>query len=360
MIEFQNVVMNFGDKEVLKDVSFTASRGEIFTFIGPSGSGKTTILRLTDILERPTRGRVLFDGTDVNAAGKKDRVALRRRMSMVFQKPASLRGNVYQNIAMGLQFRNIPAGDIDQRVPEALKLVGLEGYEGRKAESLSGGEMQRVALARAIATKPDVLLLDEPTANLDPVSTERIESLILSLKSLFNTTVILSTHDMIQGQRLADRIAVVIEGKIEQIGMSKEIFYHPLNRSVAHLAGVENIFDGRISSNEEGLATVMVDGIPIMAVTPLPRGTPVTLFMRPEDITFHANDGKKISARNLIHGRIRKVIPLGPMVRLRVDTGIPLVVVITLRSYDELGLSEGAEIGLAFKASAIHVVERKA
>jgi molybdopterin-binding protein len=104
----------------------------------------------------------------------------------------------------------------------------------------------------------------------------------------------------------------------------------------------------------------MVDGIPIVAITPLPPGTPVTIFMRPEDITFHADDGKKISARNLIKGRITKVIPLGPMVRLKVDTGIPMVVVITLRSYDELGLSEGAEIGLAFKASAIHVVERKA
>jgi len=359
VIEFQQVIMNFGDKEVLKDVSFTAKQGEIFTLIGPSGSGKTTILRLIDLLERPTSGRILFEGTDVSAAGKKDRVTLRRRMSMVFQKPASLRGNVHQNIAMGLHFRNTPAGDIEQRVPEALKLVGLEGYEGRKAESLSGGEMQRVALARAIATKPEVLLLDEPTANLDPVSTERIENLILSMKRLFNITVILSTHDMIQGQRLADRIAVVIEGRIEQIGTSKEIFYHPLNRSVAHLAGVENILEGRISSNLEGLATVMVDSTPIVVITPLPPGTPVTLFMRPEDITFHADDGKRISARNQIQGRITKVIPLGPMVRLRVDAGIPLVVVITLRSYEELGLSEGAEIGLAFKASAIHVVERK-
>jgi molybdopterin-binding protein len=129
--------------------------------------------------------------------------------------------------------------------------------------------------------------------------------------------------------------------------------------AVARLAGVENILDGRISSNQDGLATVMVNGVPIVAITPLPAGTPVTLYMRPEDITSHADDGKKISARNRIHGRIVKVIPIGPMVRMKVDAGIHLVLVITLRSYDELGLSEGADIGLAFKASAIHVVERK-
>lgn len=359
MIEFENVVMNFGEKEVLKDNSFTIQKGEIFTFIGPSGSGKTTILRMIDMLERPTSGTISIDGTIVSSLKDRDRIPLRRKMSMVFQKPSPLRGTVYDNVAIGLIFRNISQDEIKARVPEALELVGLKGYEDRKAGTLSGGEMQRVAIARAISTKPDILLLDEPTANLDPVSTEKIENLIFSLKERFGITVVLSTHDMVQGQRLADRIAVIIDGRIGQIGTSKEIFYHPMNRAVANMVGVENIFEGIIAKNEEGLASIDVDGTSIIATTAFPPGTPVVLYMRPEDITFHVRDGVKSSARNEFTGMITKVLPMGPNARLKVDAGITLTAVITQRSYEELDLALGKETQLAFKASAIHVVERK-
>jgi len=359
MIEFDQVVMNFGEKEVLKNVSFSIEDSEIFTFIGPSGSGKTTILRLIDMLERPTSGNIFIDGTDVATLKDRERIPLRRRMSMVFQKPSPLRGSVFDNVAIGLWFRKVGSGEIQERVPEALELVGLKGYEERKAGTLSGGEMQRVAIARAIATKPEVLLLDEPTANLDPVSTEKIENLISALKERFGITVILSTHDMVQGQRLADRIAVVIDGRIGQVGTSKEIFYHPMNRAVATMVGVENIFEGRVAVNEAGLASIDVNGTSIIATTPFPAGTPVMLYMRPEDITFHVKDGVKSSARNEFTGRITKVLPMGPMARLKIDAGVKLTAVITQRSYDELELALGKEIGLAFKASAIHVVERR-
>jgi tungstate transport system ATP-binding protein len=360
MIEFDHVVMNFGEKEVLKDTSFSIKNGEIFTFIGPSGSGKTTIIRLIDMLERPTSGNIYIDGTEVSSLKDRDRIPLRRKMSMVFQKPSPLRGTVFDNVAIGLLFRNVGKEEIQTRVPEALELVGLKGYEERKAGTLSGGEMQRVAIARAISTKPDILLLDEPTANLDPASTEKIESLVSALKERFGITVVLSTHDMVQGQRLADRIAVVIDGRIGQVGTSKEIFYHPMNRAVANMVGVENIFKGVVATNDGGLASVDVNGTSIIATTPLPPGTPVTLYMRPEDITFHVIDGVKSSARNEFTGRITKVLPMGPNARLKIDAGVKLTAVITQRSYEELDLALGKEIGLAFKASAIHVVESKA
>jgi tungstate transport system ATP-binding protein len=358
MIEFDHVVMNFGEKEVLKEVSFSIQDGEIFTFIGPSGSGKTTILRLIDILERPTAGKILIDGTDVTALRDREKIQVRRKMSMVFQKPAPLRGSVFDNIAVGLRFRNVDEQEIIVRVSETLGMVGLSGYESRKAGTLSGGEMQRVAIARAVATRPDVLLLDEPTANLDPVSTEKIESLISALRERFGITVVLSTHDMVQGQRLADRIAVVIDGRIGQVGTSMEIFYHPMNPAVAHMVGVENILEGRIVANEEGLATVEIDGSLILAVSPLSPLTPVTLFMRPEDIIFSAKDSIRTSARNVFTGRITKVIPLGPMVRLKMDAGIRVTAVITRRSFEEMGLALGKETEFTFKATAIHVVER--
>ena len=351
--------MNFGKKEVLKDVSFSIKAGENFTFIGPSGAGKTTILRLIDMLERPTSGEIAIDGIDVPKLRERQRVKARRKMSMVFQKPSPLRGSVYANIATGLKYRGVKRAEISKRVSDSLRLVRLDGYEARDASTLSGGEMQRVALARAIATKPDILLLDEPTANLDPVSTEKIESLIGDLKSQSHITVILSTHDMEQGQRLADRIAVVIEGRIGQIGTSEEIFYHPMNRAVAHMVGVENIFDGVIAEQEDGLAIADVSGIRITVGSRASIGTFVTLYWRPEDIILYNRDSVRSSARNTFTGRVIEVVPMGPMVRLKVDAGLKLSATITQRSLEELGLALGKETKLSFKASAIHVVERK-
>jgi len=359
VIEFDHVVMNFGEKEVLKDVSFSINDREVFTFIGPSGSGKTTILRLIDMLERPKSGKILVDGTNVTKIRDREKIRVRRRMSMVFQKPSPLRGSVNANVAMGLRFRRVNADEISRRVSESLELVGLEGYEERKAITLSGGEMQRVAIARAITTKPEVLLLDEPTANLDPVSTETIESMIGDLKDRLGITVILSTHDMVQGQRLADRIAVIIDGRIGQIGTSKEIFYQPMNQAVAHMVGVEDILDGVVTENEAGLAVIDVNGVQITACSGAPPGTPVTLYMRPEDITFYEKDSIRSSARNKFTGRIIEVKPIGPMVRLKVDAGVKLTAIITQRSFEELSLALGKETELTFKASAIHVVELK-
>jgi tungstate transport system ATP-binding protein len=280
-------------------------------------------------------------------------------MSMVFQKPSPLRGTVYSNVALGLQFRKVSADEISRRVSESLEMVGLGGYEERKALTLSGGEMQRVAIARAITTKPEVLLLDEPTANLDPGSTETIESMIGVLRDRLGITVILSTHDMVQGQRLADRIAVVIDGRIGQIGTSKEIFYKPMTHAVARMVGVEDILDGVVTENEAGLAAIDVNGVLITACSTASSGTPVTLYMRPEDITIYEKDNIRSSARNMFTGQIREVVPMGPMVRLKVDVGINLTGVITQRSLEELGLAQGKETELAFKASAIHVVERQ-
>lgn len=359
MIEFSHVNKQFGEKVVLRDLSFRVEKGEIFTLIGPSGSGKTTILRLINLLDNPSSGTVSVDGRETSIASR-DKVDVRRRMAMVFQKPIAIRGNVFDNVAIGLVFRKVEGKEIRDRVSEALGLVGLSGYEERKASTLSGGELQRVAIARALVTKPEVLLLDEPTANLDPLSTEKIENLILSLVSRFGTTIILSTHDMIQGQRLATRLAVILEGSLGQVGDSHEIFYRPVNREVARMVGVENVLEGRISKNEEGLATIDVSGIPVIATCPYQPGSAVTVFLRPEDVVFLTERDGRSSARNELFGRISRVIPIGPMVKVRVDAGIPVTAVITRRSYDELGLAPGREIFIVFKATALHVVSGQA
>jgi len=359
VIEFSHVDKSFGEKVVLRDLTFRVEKGEIFTLIGPSGSGKSTILRLINLLDDPSSGTVSFDGQDT-AVPNREKVGMRRRMAMVFQKPMAIRGNVYDNVAIGLVFRKEKGAGIKNRVSEALALVGLSGYEERKASTLSGGELQRVAIARALVTKPEVLLLDEPTANLDPLATEKIEGLILSLVSRFGTTIVLSTHDMVQGQRLATRLAVILEGSIGQVGDSHEIFYKPVNRAVARMVGVENVLEGRISKNEDGLASIDVSGIPVIATCPYQPGSEVTVFLRPEDVVFLTERDGRSSARNELSGTITKVIPIGPMVKVRVDAGIPVSAVITRRSYDELGLSPGKGIFIAFKATALHVVAKQA
>ena len=242
MIRIEHLTKAFGSKEPVKEISLEIRNGEIFTLIGPSGSGKTTLIRLIDLLDTPTSGKIFFDGTDTSAS-ENTRLLIRRRMGMVFQKPAVLNVTVAENVAFGLKFRGMSQQEITRKVPEALDLVGLFHFADRRAPTLSGGEMQRVAIARAMVTEPDVLLLDEPTANLDPVSSDMIEDLIVRINREFGTTIIMSTHDMIQGQRLADRIGVVMNGRLVQTGNPGEIFYQP-GGEIARFVGIDAILAG--------------------------------------------------------------------------------------------------------------------
>ena len=358
MIRIAGLSRRASGKTILESIDLEIHRGEIFTFIGPSGSGKTTILRLIDLLDFPTTGTIIFDGTDTAASNAAVRLSIRRRMAMVFQKPAVLNTTVAGNVAFGLKFRGMEKSEIDSRVPEALDIVGLLHLADRKAVTLSGGEMQRVAIARALVTRPEVLLLDEPTANLDPVNTELIEKLILSIHRKFHTTIILSTHDMIQGQRLADRIGVIMDGRIAQVGPLHDIFYRPQNRDIARFVGIDTILKGVVVSNEDGLATVSVSDAIIEVITPCKQGTKVALFIRPEEVTVAVKDGDipKTSARNQLKGTITRMVPFGPFVRTTIDFGSPLTALVTRRSADELSLAVGMTVIAGVKATAIHVI----
>ena len=277
---------------------------------------------------------------------------------MVFQKPAVLNTTVAGNVAFGLKFRGVEKSDTESRVQEALDIVGLLHLVDRKAVTLSGGEMQRVAIARALVTRPDVLLLDEPTANLDPVNTELIEKLILDIHRKFHTTIILSTHDMIQGQRLADRIGVIINGRIAQVGTIHDIFYRPQGKDIARFVGIDTILNGVVESNDEGLARISVGNVILEVITPCKPGSRVALFIRPEEVTIALKDGElpKTSVRNQLPGTITKMVPFGPFVRSTIDFGSFLTALVTRRSADELSLVVGMKVIAGIKASAIHVI----
>ena len=279
-------------------------------------------------------------------------------MAMVFQKPAVLNTTVAGNVAFGLKFRGVEKSQIDARVREALDIVGLLHLSERRAVTLSGGEMQRVAIARALVTRPEVLLLDEPTANLDPVNSELIENLILRIHRQFHTTIILSTHDMIQGQRLADRIGVIMDGRIVQIGTTNDIFYQPAGKDIARFVGIDTILKGVVKTNDQGHATIDIGNAVFEAITKSQPGQRVALYIRPEEVTIALKDGDlpKTSVRNQLTGTITKIVPFGPFVRTTIDFGSSLTALVTRRSADELSLAVGMAVIAGVKATAIHVI----
>jgi tungstate transport system ATP-binding protein len=215
----------YGVREVLRIDRLSLSEGQIHGVMGPSGAGKSTLLRLLNLLDEPTAGRILYRGRDT--ARYRPRLELRRRMAMVFQKPVLFDETVFENVAYGLRLRGLPGREIRKKVAENLRAVGLEHLAKERARTLSGGEAQRVALARALVLEPDVLLLDEPTSNLDPQNVALLEELIRSASSRMGTTVILVTHNVFQARRLADRVVFLYEGRVVEEGAAAEVFSSP-------------------------------------------------------------------------------------------------------------------------------------
>ena len=354
LIELADLQQRHGSRTTLKGVSLSIEKGEILAIIGPTGAGKTTLLRLIDQLDRPASGKVLFHGGEVTP---RLRTTVRRHISMVLQKPVVFDTSVYDNVAYPLKVRRYDRKAIPEKVNTMLRTVGLDGYQKRKARTLSGGETQKVALARALVTDPQLLLLDEPTANLDPMSLNSIEELILRFNRDNGTAIVIATHEMAQGQRLAHRIGVMMEGELIQVGKPEDIFYAPSDMRVAQFVGVENILRGHIATNEGGLAQIGLNGHSLEAVTDYRPGEEVHVFIRPEEITISLQSPSS-SARNSFSGEVKLMALSGPYARVEIDCGFTLVTLITRRSAEELGLKVGQQVHASFKATAVHVISR--
>ncbi len=357
LIEVRSLYKRYGEKEAVKNININVEKGEVLAIIGPTGAGKTTLLYLLDLLEMPTSGRIYFDGIDVTQP-RKVRLEARRRMAFVLQKPIVFNTTVYDNIAYGLKWRGAGKSSIREKVSGILEMVNLSDYKNRNARTLSGGEAQRVAIARAIAIEPEVLLLDEPTANLDPISTSKIEELITNIKHWYDTTIIMATHDMSQGQRLADRIGVLINGEIHQTGGWREVFTSPRNREVAEFVGIENIMDGVIVANEAGVVAIDIGGKVIEAVSGYSVGEEVCACVRPEDITLALSPASS-SARNSFIGEITRVVSVGSLSRVEIDCGFPLIALVTKRSAEELNLEIRKKVYATFKATGVHIISKR-
>jgi len=357
LIEVVGITHRYDERAVLQNINLTVDRGTVFALIGPTGAGKTTLLRIIDLLEVPSVGEIYFDGKCIPRSGKQ-RWEMRRRMSFIHQKPQVFDMSVYDNVGCGLRWRGEKRNKISEKVDHMLEMVGLEGYENRNARTLSGGEAQRVALARALVLEPEVLLLDEPTANLDPVSTEKIEQLIPYIARQRNTTMIMATHDMSQGQQLADRIGVLIAGRLVQTGNATDIFRSPQNEEVARFVGMENIMEGIIIASHDGIATVDLGGNAIQAVSSYLVGKEVYACIRPEDITL-ALSVTQSSARNSFQAKVTRVTTLGPLSRVEINCGFRLIALITKISAEDLNLQVGTDVYATFKTTGVHIIERE-
>jgi len=357
LIETVDLCQKYDGRDILKNINLKVDKGEVLALIGPTGAGKTTLLRLIDLLEMPTSGEIYFAGRDATRS-KKARFEMRRRMAFVIQKPIVFNASIYDNIACGLRWRGAEKSSLRQKVSRILEMIDLSAYQNRNARTLSGGEAQRVAIARAIVIEPEVLLLDEPTANLDPLSAAKTEELITSIIHQYGTTIIMATHDMSQGQRLANRIGVLMNGEILQTGDPIEVFTSPWSREVAEFVSVDNIIDGVIVSSEEGMVAVDIgDNKIIEAISSYPVGEEVCACVRPENITLTLSKTTS-SARNSFLGQITQVVSVGPLSRIEIDCGFRLVALVTRRSAEELALEKGKQVYATFKATGVHVVRK--
>lgn len=343
--------------------SLEMTRGEVLALIGPNGAGKSTLLQVLACLRAPTEGVLRFDGQVVDCHAPP--LSLRRRLAVVFQEPLLFDTSVEENVACGLRLRGLEKKVIRERVTLWLAQLGISHLATRQARTLSGGEAQRTSLARAFVLDPDLLLLDEPFSALDPLTREALTETFHRLQRQTQVTTLFVTHDRLEALRLGDRVAVMQQGEILQIGTPEEVFSQPINESVATFVGIETILRGWVESQDGGFAKVRVgSGQCIAAASALPKGTAVTVCIRPEEVTLLAPARgtapelfqQPSSARNHFPGQVTRILPWGAAFKVHLDCGFPLVAFVTRPSIEVLGLNEGMTVLATFKATAVHVI----
>jgi tungstate transport system ATP-binding protein len=357
IIKIENLLVQRGGVTVLNISELTVERGKIFAVIGPNGAGKSTLLLTLAGLLRPRQGQLYFQGqpVDTNAG----RAILRRNAAVVFQEPLLLSRSVYENVSLGLKFRQAGKDEIKKRVQESLDYFGIAQLEKRSAKSLSGGEARRVSLARAFALKPQLILLDEPFNSLDPPTREAVIDDLQRILKETKITAVMALQDREETLRLAQDVAFISDGKIVQSGTTAEIFNQPADEFIANFVGTESVLEGTVKSNVEGLMKISINGKVIEAVGDYAVGQRVYCCLRPENVTVSKEKQGKISARNVFEAKVRKIVRQGFFYKLVLDCGFPLTAYITQPSCEDLQLEEGTSVITSFKATAIHVMRRE-
>jgi putative spermidine/putrescine transport system ATP-binding protein len=322
VVELERLSKRYGDDApAVSDLTLRVEQGELLALLGPSGCGKTTTLRLIAGLVEPSGGRIKLDGADIT-----DWPSHRRDMGVVFQSYALFPHlDVGQNIAFGLEMRGVSRRSLAGMVSAALAMVRLEGYEKRRIRELSGGQQQRVALARALVIRPKVLLLDEPLSNLDASLREELRHEIRDIQQQLGMTTVFVTHDQVEALSMADRIAVMKQGRVVQIGGPTEVYEHPKHPFVAGFVGRINSFRATVSSGQPATAKLDIGGGEVQLPRQLAAGQPVLIMIRPHRIGLRRPGSEPHTIldpmRNHMKGRIRKAVYVGDMLQYRIETG---------------------------------------
>ncbi|HXH21067.1 MAG TPA: ABC transporter ATP-binding protein [Dehalococcoidia bacterium] len=352
-LELRDIAVVRAGSVVLDLDLLAVERGEVLAVVGPNGAGKTTLLQVAALLLAPTRGQVLIDGV----AARPGDLALRRRVAVAMQDAMLVAGTVADNVALGLKLRGLPKAAREARARAWLRRFAIEELAGRRASRISGGEAQRASLARAFAIEPEVLFLDEPFGGLDEPTRLRLVDDLAAVVRETGVTTVFVTHDRDEALHLADRVAVILGGRLRQHGTPQEVFGAPVDEEVAAFIGVENILTGRLRSVEAGLAIVDVAGRTLAGVAPPDLTESVRVCLRPEAVTLQRGEGiAGGSARNALAGTVSQVRPRGAEARVVVDCGFPLVVLVTRLSAEDMGLAPGVPVVATFKATAVHLL----
>jgi molybdopterin-binding protein len=347
MLSIEHISKNLGEFR-LDDVSLEVGRGEYLVIIGPTGAGKTILLETIAGLYLPESGRITIDYGEITRLPPKD-----RNICMVYQDYMLFPHlTVEQNIGFGLKSRKTLPDEAGRKGRDMAELLGIDHLLHRSPKTLSGGEQQRTAIARALVMEPDLLLLDEPLSALDVRTREAMGKELKRLHRVTGVTVLHVTHNFLEVFALADRVAVMNQGRIVQTGLPDEVFRKPKSEFIASFTGVENIFKGVCTAAPDA-ATVTVGELTLVSSN-CKAGGEVYATIRPEDILI-SRDPVTSSARNSFPGIITGVVNNGMVIKITVDIGVPVVSVLTRRGFEELGLGEGERVYLTFKAAAVHI-----
>jgi len=311
-LELRKVSKRFNKTLAVSDLSFSVEKGEFISLLGPSGCGKSTTLRMIAGLESPDAGRIVFDGTDIT-----DVPPNKRGAGMVFQSYALFPNlTVRGNIAFGLEIAGKSKTEINETITHMLQLVQMEGIESRYPSQLSGGQQQRVALARALAPEPHILLLDEPLSALDAMVRVDLRAEIRRIQSELRITTVYVTHDQEEALSISDRVAVMRDGTIEQVGTPEEIYRNPSSRFLASFIGTANQFSGNAVDNQT------VQGAQFIFHAPVPEelvGKSVVVLVRPENIKVFQKTEQIPDGYNLIDGEVQTITFMGAITRLTLN-----------------------------------------
>jgi spermidine/putrescine transport system ATP-binding protein len=343
ILELRQVTKRFGSFAAVDDLSLAIAAGEFLTLLGASGSGKTTTLRMIAGFELPTAGQILMGGAPITGLPP-----FKRDINTVFQHYALFpHMSVRQNVEYGLRMRRVPAGERSRQVDRALEMVQLASLGGRAPRQLSGGQQQRVALARALVNRPRVLLLDEPLGALDLKLRKEMQLELKHLQTDLGITFVYVTHDQEEALTMSDRIVLMRQGRIEQIGAPRDLYDRPASRYVADFIGETNLLPGVVAESGDGMVVLQAAGTTLRALsdTPLAPGAEAWLTVRPEAMEL-TDSGMTPESWNRVAGTVREAVYAGSTLRVHValESGQRLVAHVT----SSTGVPIGAEVGLTW------------